>query len=284
MKLTKIQNSFLAMIILLSVNSKGQTKTNNEGLLTNIGISGSISEINNTASGTITNDGDLFVYNHYNNNGIVTFTNGVTTGMTRMTGLFGSQNISGSNQMRWYHCEFDNNLVQPAFHLSNQISISGNADFFQGIVDDDNFGGLMIFENLSSHSNEDDGSHVDGYVRKNGNQFFRYPIGDGQQYRYAAISEPASISDAFTGKYFWTNSNPLYTHTSKEPNISLIDNAEYWTIDKTQGSSDVFLTLTWDEDTTPIEIYATPYQEIHIVRWDIAQNKWIDEVALPILL
>lgn len=277
MKLKKLQSSLLAVFIFLSYNGQSQTKTNNEGILTIQGLTGSVSEINNLSTGTITNDGNLYVYNHYNNNGIVSFTTGVTTGMTRMKGLFGFQNISGSSQMKWYDCEFDNALIQPAFHLSNQVNISGSANFFQGIVDDDNFGGLLLFENLSNHFNVDDQSHVDGFVRKNGNENFRFPIGDGQQYRYASISNPTIITDAFTGKFFWDNSDLLYPHANREPSITLIDNAEYWTIDKTQGNSSTFLTLTWDVDTTPIQIYNTPYEEIHIVRWDVVQNKWIDE-------
>ena len=276
MKLNKIQVQFLSVFLLCYSSANSQTKTHNEGLFTNIGISGSLSEINNLTSGTIRNDGDLYVYNHYNNNGTVTFTPG-SNGMTRMKGLFGSQNISGSAIMRWYNCEFDNSLVQPAFHLSNQLSIAGNADFFQGIVNDDNFGGLMIFENTANHTNVDDASHVDGFVRKNGNQAFQFPIGDNQQFRYAAISNPTNTTDAFSGKYFWQDSNPSYPHSNRDNTITLIDNAEYWRIEKTQSNSDVFLTLTWDVDTTPTAIYANPIDEIHIVRWDVTQNKWIDE-------
>lgn len=277
MKLNSIQVRFLSVLLLCYASGNSQTKTNNEGILTNIGLAGSVSEINNLATGIVINDGDLYVYNHYNNNGTVTFTTGTTTGITRMKGLFGSQNISGTNVLRWYNCEFDNNLVQPAFHLSNQISIAGNADFFQGIVDDDNFGGLMIFENAANHTNVDDASHVDGFVRKNGDQQFRFPIGDNQQYRYAAISNPSTATDAFSGKYFWQNSNPLYPHANKDNTITLIDDTEYWAIEKTFGNSNIFLTLTWDVDTTPPAIYAAPIDEIHIVRWDVTQNKWIDE-------
>ncbi|MBN8643508.1 MAG: gliding motility-associated C-terminal domain-containing protein [Flavobacteriales bacterium] len=275
MKNKKIYIRFLGTLLFFSLNSIGQTV--NQGVFTNIGVSGSVAEINNLASGTLTNDGDLYVYNHYNNDGVVTFTTGTTTGMTRMRGLLGSQNISGSNAMQWFDCEFDNNLVQPAFHLSNEVSVSGTADFFQGIVDNDNFGGLMVFENGANHFNVDDDSFVDGFVRKNGDEVFRFPIGDGSQYRYASISEPNTTTDAFTGKYFFEDSNVLYPHTNVDSNITLIDNAEYWTIEKTAGNSNVFLTLTWDEDTTPTAIYTTPYEEIHIVRWDVTLNKWVDE-------
>jgi len=266
-----------SVFLLLLFTGNAQTKTNNEGLFTNIGVTSSLSEINNLPTGIITNDGDLNVYNHYTNNGTVTFTTGTTTGITRMKGLFGFQNLSGSNAMQWYNCEFDNALIQPAFHLSNEVRVSGSADFFQGIVDNDDFGGLFVFENGSNHFNVDDESHVDGLVRKNGNEVFRYPIGDGEQYRYASISNPINPADAFTGKYFLENSNAFFPHINADVSINLIDDAEYWSVERTQGTSTVFLTLTWDTDTTPSAIYSLPYEEIHIVRWDVGLNKWVDE-------
>ncbi len=277
MKTIKIQGHLIGLFISLSICSFGQTKTINQGVMTIIGTAGSVSAIENLNSGVLTNDGDLHVYNHYTNNGIVTFTNGLTTGLTRMRGLFGFQNIAGTNQMRWYNCEFDNSLTQPAFHLSNQISISGNANFLNGIVDDDNFGGLAIFENLATHINVDNNSHVDGFVRKIGNQEFIFPIGDSNFFRYAAISEPNTNTDIFSGKYFFENSNAFFPHANKQENISIIDDAEYWQIDKTSSSSDVFITLTWNPVTTPNAIFASPIDDIHIVRWDVSENKWIDE-------
>lgn len=240
-------------------------------------IMSTVGALDNHSSGDIINDGDLYVYSHYNNDGLVTFTAGTTTGITRMRGLVNHQNISGSIPMEWYDAEFNNTNVQPAFHLSNQVSVSGISDFRNGIVDADNYDGLMVFESTANHINTDDDSHVDGYVQKNGKDSFQYPIGDGGQFRPASISAPDEISDVFTGKYFWDDSNALYPHTNKAGIISVIDNAEYWTVEKNSGASDIFLTLTWDEDTTPANIYAAPYEEIHIVRWDEQQNLWVDE-------
>lgn len=268
----------------LSILATAQTVNTGVLQITSGTVVSTVSELNNTSTGDIVNDGDLYVYSHYTNDGLVTFTVGTNTGITRMKGLVTHQDISGSIPMEWYNGEFNNANVQPAFHLSNQLSISGEADFQQGIIDDDNFGGLLIFENAASHINVDDVSHVDGHVQKNGNDVFQFPIGDGGQFRYASISAPNEATDAFTAKYFLENSNMLYPHSNRAGIISLIDNTEYWTIDKTSGSSNVFLTLTWDEDTTPASIYAAPLEEIHIVRWDPIQSLWIDEggVADPL--
>ena len=256
---------------------KGMAQTTNVGMvyISPNTIMSTLGALDNKATGDLVNDGDLYVYSHYNNDGMVTFLG--NTGITRMRGLFGFQNISGSVPMQWYHAEFNNSLIQPAFHLSNEVGVSGQANFFKGIVDDDNYGGLLVFENTASHINVDDESHVDGYVRKNGNDAFKFPIGDKKQYRYAGISAPDNTTDAFTAKYFFDNSNPLYSHTLKAGVIGAIDDTEYWTVDKTAANSDVFLTLSWDTDTTPPFIYAAPYDEIHIVRWDASKNLWVDE-------
>lgn len=272
-----INTNFLLLLCAVGGSLSAQTVNIGDVYISPGTVVSSVEALDNKTTGDFVNDGDLYLYSHYNNDGLVTFTTGATTGMTRMRGISGFQDISGTMIMEWYNGEFNNNQIQPAFHLSNQVNIFGISDFQIGIVDDDNYGGLLVFENSANHINVDDVSHVDGYVQKNGDEPFIYPIGDKGQYRYATISAPNQIGDAFSGKYFLENSNPLYAHTLKPNVITLIDNTEYWTIDKTAGNTDVFLTLSWDADTTPAEIYTAPYEEIHIVRWDSVQKLWVDE-------
>src|SRR5690606_20238498 len=70
----------------------------------------------------------------------------------------------------------------------------------------------------------------------------------------------------------------LYPHQNRIGIIELIDNKEYWTITKEGTSEDILLTLSWDEfTTTPAELVAEPYEAIHIVRWDDAQQLWVSE-------
>ncbi|TRX37605.1 gliding motility-associated C-terminal domain-containing protein [Flavobacterium restrictum] len=267
--------SFILFVLTSSITA--QTVNTGDLYISSGTIMSTVGAMDNKSTGNLFNDGDFYVYSHYNNDGLVSFTSGSTTGITRMRGMFGYQDISGSIPMEWYNGEFYNTKIQPAFHLSNEVSISGTSNFQKGIVDDDNYGGLLVFENTANHINVDDASHVDGYVRKNGDDAFQFPIGDKEQFRYAAISAPENATDAFTSKYFLDNSNPLYPHVDKTGIIDLIDNQEYWAVDRTKGDSPILLTLSWDEDTTPATIYAAPYDEIHIVRWDANRKLWIDE-------
>ena len=60
--------------------------------------------------------------------------------------------------------------------------------------------------------------------------------------------------------------------------IKQIDTKEYWLIDRGESkSSDVLITLSWDERTTPLELLTNAEDELHIIRWDEQQQLWVDE-------
>jgi len=259
-----------------SVFSQGQT-TNTGTLYVSPGtLMTVVSNFNNTDSGEYKNDGEVLLQGNFNNDGLTTF-NAQNNGYTRFEGFL-TQRITGSVPSEFKDLLFYNTNPQPAFQLSGDIIIFGNSEFNQGIVNNDHFGGTISFEQEATHTSTWNGSHVDGEVIKNGSTDFQYPIGDKNLYRYARISAPSEIADSFTGKYFFDNSHTLYPHTSKQPEIGLIDNKEYWTVDKTNGSSDILLTLSWDESiTTPGEVIASPESDIHIVRWDETKGLWVDE-------
>jgi gliding motility-associated-like protein len=279
MKIFNINRLFLFLV--LSMPFFGVAQLINSGTLY-IGSGTKMSTVqalDNKASGDLVNDGELYVYSHYNNDGLATFTTGSATGNTYMRGLLGFQNISGSMPIDWYNIEFNNNKVQPAFHLSNEVGISGKANFLKGNVDNANYGGLVVFENNSTLANVNDDSHVEGTVRKNGNKAFVYPIGKQNKYRFFGISAPGSVSDALSGDYFLENADPLYPLANKAGVIKIINNQEYWTLDHDAGKSQVMITLSLDETgvSTPATIFASPQSAIHIVSWDALQKLWIDE-------
>ncbi|WP_034061498.1 gliding motility-associated C-terminal domain-containing protein [Lacinutrix jangbogonensis] len=238
-------------------------------------------DFNNTLTGSFINDGEVFIYANFNNEGLVDFTE--ESGYTRFQGN-AVQELSGGNISYFYDVLFDNDASTSAsFELSSEISIANEADFNTGIVKNDDFGGLVIFEDNADHTGTFDGSYVDGLVQKNGDDSFIYPIGDAQFFRYAAISAPDNSEDVFTAKYYFENPIGI-TVNGETPTasttgvINLIDNAEFWTITNDTASSDVLLTLSYDElSTTPLAIVTGPQTAIHIVRWDAVQQLWVDE-------
>jgi gliding motility-associated-like protein len=243
-----------------------------------------VGDFNNTSTASFINDGEAFIYANFNNEGVVDFT--TTDGYTRFQGS-AVQQLSGGSISYFYDVLFDN-VSSPtgSFELSSEISIDNEANFNEGIVKNDDFGGLVIFEDNANHTGVFDESHVDGLVQKNGDDSFIYPIGDKQLFRYAAISAPDNLTDTFTAQYYFEN--PIGTTVNGETPtasvagvISLLDNAEFWTVTNDTGISDVLLTLTWEEfSTTPQAIAADPQTAIHIVRWDEAEQLWVDEGGL----
>lgn len=238
-----------------------------------------VADFNNTATGTFINDGEAFIYAHFNNDGVVDFD---TQGLTRFQGT-AVQQLTGGNISYFYNVLFDNDASTTAsFELSSEVSIANEAEFNEGIVKNDDFGGLVIFEDNSDHSGVFDGSHVDGHVQKIGDDSFEYPIGDRQLFRYAAISAADNLTDTFTAKYFFENaigqtlSGETPTATTAE-GITVFDNAEFWTITNDSGNSDVILTLSWDETTTPEELVADPQTALRVIRWDENEQQWVDE-------
>lgn len=234
-----------------------------------------LGDLENTTSGEFYNDGEAFIYAGFNNEGVVDFY--LETGLTRFIGTQ-PQQISGSAESYFYNLYFENTSAEAPFHLSGAISASGEVDFREGIVDNDNHSGSFTFTSNAVHVNTSDFSHVDGPVVKTGDTRFVYPIGDGGYYRFAEMSPPESASAVFEGKYYFQNSNDRYSHTSRQDIIGHIDDAEYWTVEKTTESEDVFISLSWRDVTTPeMFIDAAQNNLLHIVRWDEDNGQWIDE-------
>jgi gliding motility-associated-like protein len=274
MKKTFLYISALMLFIFNDLNAQ----TSNEGMLyinSNTQFS-TVERLNNKTSGQFYNDGEAFIYSHFNNDGTLDFYQ--NTGITRFIGT-ADQIISGANTSYLYNAYFKNTSNSVPFHLSGSVEISGTADFQEGVVDNDNFGGNIIFNTNANHTNTSDYSHVDGPVNKLGDQEFTFPIGDGGYYRFGGISAPTNTDTNFEGKFYFENSNDLYDHTLRAGAIQEIDNQEYWTI-KNQSSTDqdVLITLSWRDVTTPqTMINAAQQNALTIVRWDEASNMWVDE-------
>ncbi|MGS2764541.1 gliding motility-associated C-terminal domain-containing protein [Sinomicrobium sp. M5D2P9] len=237
-----------------------------------------LGDFDNRAGGDMINDGEFFVYGHFKNDGLLSFSPGQATGLVRFEGMYGAQDISGEGLSEFFGVRFDNPATQPAFRLSGDITVNGNAQFVDGIVYNRSGGGLVDFGPEASHEQVSDRSFVDGQVRKTGDAPFDYPVGNGGYYRGASASGLSDIEGYFTSNYTLENSDARHSHFNKEERIVFIDNEEYWEINRTGGTSDMVLSLTWHEETTPAELLSEEDgKAIHIVRWDGAKGLWVDE-------
>lgn len=235
-------------------------------------------DFDNTQKGDLINDGSFYIYNDWNNDGLVSFTPELESSSTVFQGLYGKQQISGSMPSDFYNIVLDNLTQLPAFELSGDIMISGRAEFKGGIVNGDDFGGLVRFQSGATHRRAGDHSFVDGPVLKVGGEHFVYPTGDNGVFRTVSIANTGEIDNGFEVQYFLQNSDSQFPHLNKEVTIDLINNKEYWVVDQITGDTDLALTLSWDERTTPYTLLEEKTgQELHIVRWDDTNQLWVDE-------
>lgn len=274
----KTKMLLLLFLVLIRTTFAQNAQTVNEGLLhVNPNTLVSVEwNFNNKNTGDYENNGEVIFKGHFNNNGIVTF-DPQFQGYTRFEGLL-NQDLTGTAPSDFYDVLFNNTTPQPAFRLHSAIYIAGEVDFNKGIVQSDDYGGSFTFERNATHTHTSNTSHVDGEVIKNGDEGFLYPIGDKGFFRYAAISAPGDNNSSFNAHYLLENSNTLYPHDKKDATIiDIIDDKEYWTVTKNTSTTDIVLTLSWDETTTPSAIIASPQDVIHIVRWDDTKQLWTDE-------
>ncbi|MCH7400163.1 gliding motility-associated C-terminal domain-containing protein [Belliella sp. DSM 107340] len=230
-------------------------------------------DLENQSSATFVNDGNLLLFANLKNDGSLTFSEG-QNGVLRFVGNNGVQQISGSQISYLNNVIFQNPQPGFAFQLFGELSISGVSSFVQGIVLTEENEGLIVFENGSSHEQTSDLSYVNGPVTKIGDEIFNFPIGDGNYFRFAGISSPAEINSNFNAQYFLQDPDELYPRDQKEQGINLINDAEYWEVFKETTTSDVRLTLSWSNVTTPAFVLGNENQ-IVIAKWDSEDNQWI---------
>lgn len=270
----KSRDSVLFLMALVPCFSLAQTSNKGVFCVKPGTVLSTISSFENNQGAEFVNDGDLYVWDDFKNDGKVGFTPGIKSGLTRLYGQKTiAQAFSGAGISEVYNLEFNN---VPGFVISNTLAVSGKADFQNGVVATE---GLLTFEKDAIAISADDASFVKkGTVVKKGNNPFSFPVGSGAKYRPVAITAPTELGAVFTGKYFFENPNGLYPVDKVEPSLKMVNDAEYWEIKRTDsGTSNVVVTLKWDEATTPASIYAGSVDDIVVVRWDAAKNLWINE-------
>lgn len=98
-------------------------------------------------------------------------------------------------------------------------------------------------------------SFVNGPMRKIGNTAFLFPVGKistGTATNYGhhpcGISAPGNVNDAFTAEYIRGSAAAL--GTVNVAGLDHVSNCEYWNIDRTTGTSNVNVSLSWNPSTS----------------------------------
>ena len=104
---------------------------------------------------------------------------------------------------------------------------------------------LVTMRAGSAALNASDASFVHGPVQKIGNSDFTFPVGKGGSLRPCGLTGITGLATgAFTAEYF-----PISAYTwgsAMEPTLDRVSDCEYWIIDRTAGSGNAVVVLTWD--------------------------------------
>jgi hypothetical protein len=124
---------------------------------------------------------------------------------------------------------------------------------------------LLVLNDNVTATGASNSSFINGPIRKIGNDAFTFPVGKAGYYRSIRIAAPAVTTDHFTAEYFMSNSNGSYSHSSKDGSINHISTNEYWILNRTGGTSNVIVTLSWDNFVSGgVNNTAT----LQVVRWN----------------
>ncbi len=214
---------------------------------------------------TLTTNGYSFeVKGNIINNGIINSGNSLLT----LTGT-SSQSINGSSISKIKKLTLNNpsglNLIG-----TGNLQIDSQLIITNGIITTNS--NMVIISDNGIISNAGPGKFINGFCRKIGDESFVFPVGKGLVYAPISISAPSSNTDHFTASYYSNTAHPTYDTTLKLSPVTSLSEKEYWLLNRTNGSSAVSVTLSWD-NTRSGTIAST--NDLLVARWDGA--KWVSE-------
>jgi len=147
--------------------------------------------------------------------------------------------------------------------LNRQVSITRNLAFVSGHITS-SAANLLVVEDNALVTGASSTSYVNGPVRKVGNDAFSFPTGKNGIFRPISISAPSNTTHHFTAELFRETSNGSYSHASKVASIQTISQCEYWVLNRTNGTSNVNVTLSWNGS----ECLVTNPSTLVVARWN----------------
>ena len=147
--------------------------------------------------------------------------------------------------------------------LNQDITVSSTLTFTDGnlVTSTSN---ILTMTAGSDVSGVSDDSFVNGPVEKAGTTDFIFPVGKDGVYRPIEISS-LSASGTFRAEYFHSDPNASgYNTTSKDVALTRVNSGEFWILDRTVGTPNAIVTLSWDTYSGTIDEISS----LRIARWD----------------
>lgn len=172
-----------------------------------------------------------------------------------------------TNTEVFYNIEMNNSST--GLTLNAPVTVSQNINFITGNVIS-SATNILLLNNAVTTTGASNNSFVAGPICKTGNQAFIFPTGKNSVYAPIAISTPTVNTNQFTAEYFEMDPDVLYNTSLKEGALDHISRCEYWELDRTTGTSNVTVTLSWD---TLRSCGVNNLTDLKVARWSGTQWK-----------
>ena len=167
--------------------------------------------------------------------------------------------------------EIDNLIInnENGVVLLSDVVVNVRLTLLNGILKTGNY--KVILKDGATIEYGSDTSYVNGTIQKIGNEAFTFHVGDDDYYAPFSISAPSLATDVFTASY--ENFVPGYnnSYTCIDVTLDHISFCEVWNIERTVGTSNVSVTLSWDERSCGV----TELNDMRVAHWD--GTEWVDE-------
>ncbi len=197
--------------------------------------------------------------------GDINFTDGIfnnNEGDLRLTGS-NDQEITSDFQEMY---DLTINKSGGTIYLNDELSIFNELTLTSGIINTD--GNTLAIQDDATISGTSNSSYVEGFVRKVGNEAFVFPTGANGNYRPISMTAPSLADDEFTATYIADDPDKSYSIASKDETITNLSILEYWELNREKGSSNVSVTLSWNENSGVGDL-----DDLVVARWDGSQWK-----------
>jgi hypothetical protein len=227
----------------------------------------SIGQVQNNGNFKLHTGASLAIQGDFTNNGTFSDNSGTIYVVGPNAQLFNGSNAIHTNN-------FTINKTSNSLHLDNVMQVGGILTFNNGSIESDRADDdaeFVEFLDGSSYVGESDTSHIDGVVRKTGNDAFVFPVGSGSLLRTITISAPSLATDHFTGYYSENDPDNNYDRTALDTGLDHVSSCEYWILNKTGGTSNPTVTLSWGTNSCGIDDLCG----LQVTRWNGAE--WTSE-------
>ncbi|HTL09806.1 MAG TPA: T9SS type A sorting domain-containing protein [Chitinophagaceae bacterium] len=197
---------------------------------------------NNASGAALTNNGNFYVLQNINNAQAAMATG---TGTLYLSGS-ALQSVAGTQPFKTFNLVTNN---AAGITLNNDVSVSGIHTFTAGVLSSSVTPNYLIYEAGASYTGDADTRHVKGWVTKNGNTAFVFPVGNGTVERTIAINA-LSAASVFNANYAGATTN---TGNLASPLVT-VDPNEYWIVNKVSGGT-ATIGMNWDNSKIAMPPY-----------------------------